>query len=99
MGFLDWLRLIFGTEQFNAHMNAMKLIGEEKDKKIAELEKIKEEYEKMKGHAIGIAELEIFLDREKETLQQFIECVKEKRDLKEEIIFLKIDLERLRKQT
>lgn len=99
MGFLDWLKLVFGTEQFNAHMNAMKLIGEEKDKKIAELEKIKEEFEKMKGQAISVAELEIFLEREKETLQQFIECVKEKRDLKEEIIFLKIDLERLRKQT
>lgn len=97
MGFIDWLKLVFGTEQFNAHIAAMKSINDEYRLKIEEQRAIIMDLEADRGKRLNEDEREVQYEREKEAHMQLIECIKEKRDLQEEIIFLKIDLERLKK--
>lgn len=96
MGFIDWLKLVFSTEQFNAHLNAMKAINEEYRYKIEQQEKLIKELERLKKSP-DVENDDIRYEREMEAHMQLIECIREKRDLQEELIFLKIELETIKK--
>jgi hypothetical protein len=95
MGWLEWFKLVFGTDQFNAHINAMKAINEEYKYKIEQQEKIIKELESERGKPMDDQALEIQFEREREAHMQLIQCLSEKRDIQEELIFLKIELKRL----
>jgi len=95
MGLLDWFKLIFSMEQFNAHINAMKAINEEYKYKIEKQEQIIKELESERGKPMDEQAMEIQFEREREAHIQLIQCLSEKRDLQEELIFLKIELKKL----
>lgn len=98
MAFLDWLKWLLGTERINAHMNAMKVINDEYRIKIEEQNKIIQQQNEMKGKVMDLESMEVQYEREKAAHEQLIECIKEKRDLQEEIIFLNIELKKLREK-
>lgn len=90
MGLIDWIKLITGIEQFNAHMNATKIINDEYKYKIEQQDKRIKELEEMKGKPISTENFEILIEREKAYHEQIIELMRETRDLKEFIIFAKL---------
>lgn len=90
MGFIEWIKLITGIEQFNAHMNATKIINDEYKYTIEQQRNRIKELESMKGNPISSEDFEILLEREKEYHEQIIELMTETRDLKEFIIFAKL---------
>lgn len=96
MAFLDLLKWLFGTERQNTYINAMKVIYDEYRHKIDEQNKIIQQQDDMRGKPMDIESIEIQYERERAAHEQLIECLKEKRDLQEEIIFLNIELSRLK---
>lgn len=96
MAFLDWLKWLLGTERLNAHINAMKVINDEYRHKIEEQNKIIQQQNEMRGKPMDGESMEVQYERERAAHEQLIECIKEKRDLQEEIIFLNIQLSRLK---
>lgn len=97
MGVIDWLKVLFGTEQFNAHLNALKAINEEYRHKLEQQEKIIKELEALKNKPADDDSNDVRYEREQDAHMQLIECNREKRDLQEKIIFLEYEIKKLRK--
>lgn len=94
MGLIDWLKWILGTEQ----LNAIKTINDEYRHKIAEQNEIIKELKESRGKPLDAEAQEVQYEREKFAHEQLIECLGEKRDLKEEILFKDIEIRKLQEQ-
>lgn len=97
MGFLEWLKVVVGIEHFNAITSALKTLNEEYRIKISNQDMRIKELESLQGKSISVKDLEILLEREKDYHRQLIETLEAERNLKEEVIFLKEDIKRLKK--
>lgn len=94
MGLIDWLKWLTGNEQ----LNAIKIINDEYRHKINEQKEIIKELEKNRDKPVDAESMDVQYEREKFAHEQLIECIKEKRDLKEEILFKNIEIRKLQEQ-
>jgi len=95
MGFIgDWLRFISGIDQFNA----LKMVSDEYRHKLEQQEKIIAELKAYRDKPENDGDSDLRYEREREAHMQLIECSREKRDLKERIIFLEYELKKLKQK-
>lgn len=94
MGLLDWLKWLLGSDQ----ISAIKQINEEYRFKIQEQNEIIKELKQNRGKPVDAESQEVQYEREKYAHEQLIECIREKRDLKEEILFLNIEIRKLQEK-
>lgn len=85
------------TDQFKAITDSYVNLNAEYREKIKMLEQRVKELEAMQGTKVSQEEFESVLFRELEYHRELIECAKMEKDLKEEIIFLKLELSLLKK--